>query len=360
MGTSEPHLPPPSPGRTAAAGSGLRADHVLWGGGLLLLVLVLVALVVTPRPVRIAPATPSPSEVPAAGVPRRSAALSPVTVERLRQMTEKARQIKTLEMHGIYEVSASGGSSGLQRQGGYRLLFQAPDRLSFSLETGAGLLMNRIVADGSHVVLEMQKVGLAIRLPEPAGTSGPLEAMSAAVPGIQSPLDFFRLAANGFQPDWLESATEGVDARGLGLRDVPAPEDTLTITVRFKHWPETAVWVDRNTGQVRQMVSRLDAAQLATTADRLGGLAPTMFRTLLAPTSVRVLVRQFITAINVPLAQDAFSYTPAEAVTVVDVASWEAARNVLGPRLDAALAQEAQRLQQEALTPWAESGAQQQ
>ncbi len=334
-------LEPRPPQRVSEEEPGLRvgAIHVVLVGSGLLLLLLLAAVTVAPR---------KPSERPLyrslAGRVLRAAppsGVAPEGVALLKQMATAAQAVQSLQVDGIYSIGSETGALSHRREGSFHLVFQAPNRLSQYLETTGKIQTDRIVADGHALVLEVRAANLALRMPQPESAVGFAEIMSASLPGTQSPLDLFHLRATGLDLEALEMVALGVDRHDPWIRSQQPPEDSVALTVRFRGWPQATVWMDQQTYLIRQIAQEISGEEAQAMANRLGGVAPVLFRSLAPPTRVRAVLRQFITGLNVPLQGAPFDYSLPAGVQMVDVSTWEEARRVMMERLGDALAAEA-------------------
>jgi len=334
-------LEPRPPRRASEEEQGLRvgAVHVVLVGSGLLLLLLLAAVTVAPR---------KPSERPLyrglAGRVLQAAPLqgvAPEGVALLKRMEAAAREVQTLQVDGVYSIGAETGALSHRRGGSFHLVFQAPNRLSQYVETTGKIQTDRIVADGHALILEVRAANLALRMPQPESAIGFAEIMSASLPGTQNPLDLFRLRATGLDLQALELVALGVDRHDPWIRALQPPENSVALTVRFAGWPQATVWMDQQTYLIRQIAQEISGEEAQAMANRLGGVAPVLFRSMAPPTRVRVVMRQFVTGLNVPLRGAPFDYSPPAGVQIVDVSTWEEARRVMMERLGDALAAEA-------------------
>ncbi|HEY3398759.1 MAG TPA: hypothetical protein VGM19_13985 [Armatimonadota bacterium] len=334
--------PPPRPPEPGESGLRLTAMHLVLAAGGLLLLLILVAITIAPRKAAERPINRSVAARLLRQAPPPEG-VSPQAVSLLQQMQAAARSLNTLQVDGVYNVTSEVGTLSHQRQGAFHLTFQAPNYFSQTLETSGSVQTDRIVADGHALYLEVRAANVTLRMPEPTSAAGVAEIMSASMPGTQTPVDLFRLLAYPLDPAELEVAALTVDRHDPWIRSQPTPDGTTPLTVRFKGWPQCTLWIDQRTFLLRQVAMEIAGDQLQQVSERLGGVAPVMFRSLAQPTRVRVVVRQFATALNVPLQGAPFDYSPPPGGGVRDVTTWEEARRVLMERLGDALAAEAAR-----------------
>lgn len=330
-------LPPPD---DSGGGMRFQATHLLLAGGAVLLLVIIVALAIAPR---------TPAERPVnRGTTARLFGREPVpegvnseAVEILRQMEQAAKAVQTLQLEGVYEIASEAGTLSHRRSGAFRLAYREPNFIHQVLETSGGMQTDKIITDGHALFLEISAAQLVLRMRAPTTAAGLAQVTSASLPGTQSPLDLFHLVGQGLNTEALELAAVGIDRHDPWISGQQAPERSIALTVRFAGWPQTTVWVDEETYLLRQIAQEISDQQLHQMAERLGGVASVLFRSLAEPTRVRVFLRQFVIGVNVPLPGNLFDYSLPEGFELIDVADWEQARQVLMERIGEALAAEA-------------------